>query len=247
MVRTRSASRRAKSEDDPEVVPANGGGQPEKASEAEGVCTARDVLLFYPNIVGYVRVVFSLASFYYAPTDWRLSMAAYVLSFAGDLVDGKVARAFDQTSKFGGVLDMVTDRCTTAGLLFVLGVLYADHGFFFILLMVIDLSSHWIHVISVANEGHHKDKFVLENRNLLLRLYYGVYPFFGYLCVGTEFFYVFLYVLAAAPPVPFLFELTWFVCFPACVLKQLVNLAQLSSACNAICAVDAAERNAKAR
>lgn len=36
---------------------------------------------------------------------------AYVISCLLDAVDGQVARALGQTSKFGAVLDMVTDRC----------------------------------------------------------------------------------------------------------------------------------------
>ena len=36
---------------------------------------------------------------------------AYVVSCLLDAVDGQAARALQQTSKFGAVLDMVTDRC----------------------------------------------------------------------------------------------------------------------------------------
>ena len=41
-------------------------------------------------------------------------------------VDGLVARRLGQTSTFGGLLDMVTDRCSTLGLLFVLAIDYDD-------------------------------------------------------------------------------------------------------------------------
>lgn len=43
---------------------------------------------------------------------------------------------------------MVTDRCSTAGLLMVLSRLYegGTPGFVFLLLMFIDLFSHWMHV-----------------------------------------------------------------------------------------------------
>ena len=42
------------------------------------------------------------------------------------LSDGMVARKLNQTSTFGGLLDMVTDRCSTLGLLYVLGGEYAS-------------------------------------------------------------------------------------------------------------------------
>ena len=49
-------------------------------------------------------------------------------------------------SRFGAVLDMVTDRCSTAGLLLVLSRLYDhSHAFGFLVLMFLDLSSHWMH------------------------------------------------------------------------------------------------------
>lgn len=38
---------------------------------------------------------------------------AYAVSALLDAVDGHAARAFGQTSKFGAVLDMVTDRYVT--------------------------------------------------------------------------------------------------------------------------------------
>jgi phosphatidylglycerophosphate synthase len=39
---------------------------------------------------------------------------AYVVSCLLDAVDGQAARALQQTSKIGAVLDMVTDRCVFA-------------------------------------------------------------------------------------------------------------------------------------
>jgi phosphatidylglycerophosphate synthase len=49
----------------------------------------------------------------------------YLYSFTADLFDGMAARKFNQCSTFGGLLDMVTDRCSTLGLLF---VLYGEYG-----------------------------------------------------------------------------------------------------------------------
>ena len=46
------------------------------------------------------------------------------MSFVGDLVDGHAARKFNQSSEFGGMLDMITDRCSTLGLLFALSCEY---------------------------------------------------------------------------------------------------------------------------
>jgi phosphatidylglycerophosphate synthase len=58
--------------------------------------TSRDVLLYYPNLVGYLRFAAMLAAFAFAKTNWKLSMGFYFAAFAGDVVDGYVARAFNQ-------------------------------------------------------------------------------------------------------------------------------------------------------
>lgn len=100
-------------------------------------------------------------------------------------------------SKFGGVLDMVTDRVSTCGLLVVVSHLYPSYALYFILLIVLDITSHWFHVMSVS--AHHKSKEALEHRNALLQWYYSIYPLFGYCCVGTELFYILLYVLHHHP------------------------------------------------
>ena len=114
-------------------------------------------------------------------------------------------------SIFGGVLDMVTDRVSTCGLLAVLSKIYPDHTFIFLSLISIDIFSHWFHVMRWCNwtvnpclylidwfrvsvTGHHKSKDTLKHRNVLLQWYYSIYPLFAYCCVGTEVFYVLLYV-----------------------------------------------------
>lgn len=50
-------------------------------------------------------------------------------------------------SGYGGVLDMVTDRVSTCGFLTVLSHLYPKYTFGFIMLVVLDISSHWFHVV----------------------------------------------------------------------------------------------------
>lgn len=87
--------------------------------------------------------------------------------------------------------------CSTAGLLVILSHLYPQYMLVFLYLLILDFSSHWYHMYSAR--GHHK--VVSAERNFLLRFYYGVYPFFGFCCVGTELFYILLYVLKFAPTV----------------------------------------------
>ena len=60
--------------------------------------TSGDVLLYYPNLIGYARISLMLASFVYAKSNWQVSVFCYGLAFFGDLVDGFVARKFNQCS-----------------------------------------------------------------------------------------------------------------------------------------------------
>lgn len=106
---------------------------------------------------------------------------------------------------------MVTDRISTCGLLVVVSHIYPDYSLYFILLIILDVASHWFHVMRFFNEvlnfypdnsiccfsvsAHHKSKEALEHRNPILKWYYSVYVLFGYCCVGTELFYVLLYVI----------------------------------------------------
>ena len=203
--------------------------------------TSLSVILFYPNIIGYLRVLCMAASFYFALQQdaWKLTVILYLMAFVGDVVDGYVARAFDQCSEFGGVLDMVTDRVSTCGFLVIVSHLYPSYTFVFVLLIVLDISSHWFHVISVT--AHHKSKEALAHRNPLLQWYYSIYPLFGYCCVGTEMFYILLYVLHHYPH-DIMESVCYYGCLPACILKQIVNVIQLLSAADAIASKDAIDK-----
>ena len=89
----------------------------------DDIVTAQQILLYIPNLIGYTRVILTLSSLtlmIISPSCWALAIALYVASFVGDLFDGMAARKLGQTSTFGGLIDMVTDRCSTTGLLCVL-------------------------------------------------------------------------------------------------------------------------------
>lgn len=220
--------------------------------------TAQDVMLFIPNIIGYLRVLASLIGFVVmimSPNHWLLAIILYISSFIGDLFDGIAARKFDQCSSFGGLLDMVTDRCATLGLLFVLmgesvnlSEEYAKfHKLIILLLGVLDISSHWCQMYSTASfQLHHKSNEGNKGRFILVQLYYDIYLFFGYCCVAAEFTYICLYVLNHATEDDALYKICYtllLICIPGCVIKNIVNVFQLSSACSAVARYDANLRN----
>lgn len=49
-------------------------------------------------------------------------------------------------TKFGAMLDMLTDRCATMCLLVNLSLLYPSYTFLFQLNMTLDIASHWLHL-----------------------------------------------------------------------------------------------------
>mmetsp|Transcript_45420 Transcript_45420/g.50924 ORF Transcript_45420/g.50924 Transcript_45420/m.50924 type:complete len:219 (+) Transcript_45420:130-786(+) len=215
------------------------------------VVTANEVLLYVPNLIGYSRVLctFGSLSLMVAKKEyWILAIILYLASFVGDLFDGLVARRLGQTSTYGGLLDMVTDRCSTLGLLFVLAIDYEEVylRLIYLSLCLLDISSHWCQMYSTCSLGkHHKSADGNEGRSFLVRWFYRYYFFFGYLCVGAEFTYVLAYVLQFTTDYwihPILKIVLWFA-IPGCFLKQLVNTMQLISACYAVAAYDAEIKN----
>eukprot|EP00537_Pseudo-nitzschia_pungens_P014737 CAMPEP_0172401486 /NCGR_PEP_ID=MMETSP1061-20121228/50434_1 /TAXON_ID=37318 /ORGANISM="Pseudo-nitzschia pungens, Strain cf. pungens" /LENGTH=220 /DNA_ID=CAMNT_0013135137 /DNA_START=84 /DNA_END=746 /DNA_ORIENTATION=- len=218
---------------------------------AEAKTTANNVLLYVPNLIGYSRVAFTIAALFLmlaAPGYWVLAITLYISSFVGDLFDGMVARRLGQTSTFGGLLDMVTDRCSTLGLLFVLAIDYEEIflRLTFLSLCLLDISSHWCQMYSTSCSGmHHKSEDGNEGRHFLVRWFYKYYFFFGYLCVGAEFTYVLAYAIQFTGNHwihPILKTAMWLV-VPGCFLKQLVNVMQLASACYAVAEMDAEMKN----
>jgi CDP-diacylglycerol--inositol 3-phosphatidyltransferase len=79
--------------------------------------STENVFLFWPNIIGYWRIVLAIGALWYMPLHPRTCSALYSVSCLLDALDGYAARYLNQSTKFGAVLDMVTDRCTTACLL----------------------------------------------------------------------------------------------------------------------------------
>lgn len=148
-------------------------------------------------------------------------------------------------------MDMLTDRLSTLCLLFVLSGDYGSYderiGFplfrlTFLGLICLDIASHWCQMYSTAALGaHHKGDAANATRNFLVRAYYGSYPFFGYLCVGAEFTYIFAYVHQFSKNSWYhsILEALLLTCLPGCMLKQVVNVMQLASACYAVAQSDA--------
>ncbi|KAH9679190.1 CDP-diacylglycerol--inositol 3-phosphatidyltransferase 1 [Citrus sinensis] len=171
------------------------------------------VYLYIPNIIGYVRVLLNCIAFYLCFSDKRVFSVLYFISFVCDAIDGWCARKFNQVSTFGAVLDMVTDRISTACLLVILSQVYRP-GLVFVSLLALDIGSHWLQMyrkvlLSLGNmpttldlccstfltgKTNHKD--VKDSTNWLFKAYYGNRMFMGYCCVACEVLYLILFLIA---------------------------------------------------
>ncbi len=97
-----------------------------------------------PNVLTFIGLVINIIAailFGYANSGNYQRMFVYaglVIIGAGifDMVDGRVARATNQVTTFGGFFDSVIDRYSDVALFFGLLVYYARAGHFFYLLLV---------------------------------------------------------------------------------------------------------------
>jgi len=124
--------------------------------------------------IGYARVVLAIASLYYMPLHPRTCSGLYSVSCLLDAADGIAARRYNQSTTFGAVLDMVTDRCTTSCLLVFLASAFPRWSIVFQGLISLDLASHYIHMYATLTMGSsgQSHKKVDSSRSWILHLYY---------------------------------------------------------------------------
>ncbi|XP_064900381.1 CDP-diacylglycerol--inositol 3-phosphatidyltransferase isoform X2 [Columba livia] len=151
-------------------------------------------------------------------------------------------------TRFGAMLDMLTDRLSSMCLLVNLALLYPATAALFQLSMALDVASHWLHMHCTTLEGGASHKDVGGEGHPLLRLYYTNKPLLFALCAGNEAFYCGLYLVKFSdgprvlPGAPGLFRLLLWVATPMAALKFLLNLLQLGGAAARLAALDAAAR-----
>ncbi|KAK9806931.1 hypothetical protein WJX72_007882 [[Myrmecia] bisecta] len=223
-----------------------------------------NVYIYVPNLIGYTRVATSMLAFALAPSRPLACVAAYFLGFVADELDGRYARKLGQTSTLGVVLDMVTDRLSTAGLLSILCMQYApdkaqarcaaasnsstllrllclaaDWWYMaFLTLLILDIFSHWFQMYSTLVDGKetHKD---ITSQSAVVRFYYSNRIFMGFCCVSCEVLYLTVYLLSwthtpAMQPYAAVLRLVALGALPGVLVKQITNYVQLTGAMQAL-------------
>ncbi|KAK0285178.1 phosphatidylinositol synthase 1 (CDP-alcohol phosphatidyltransferase1) [Friedmanniomyces endolithicus] len=164
--------------------------------------TDENIFLFVPNLIGYARIILCIASLYFMPLHPRRCSFLYSISCLMDALDGIAARQFQQSTKFGAVLDMVTDRCTTTCLLVFLSTAKPAYSMIFQGLISLDLASHYMHMYATLSMGGKGEshKNVSAERSWIMNKYYTNKIVLFTFCALNELFFIALYLLCFSSP-----------------------------------------------
>ncbi|XP_013113308.1 CDP-diacylglycerol--inositol 3-phosphatidyltransferase [Stomoxys calcitrans] len=204
-----------------------------------------NIFLFIPNLIGYARIFLALIAFWFMSTNYVVAGWCYAISALLDAVDGHAARAFNQSTRFGAMLDQLTDRCGTMGLLVTLSYFYPQYMFWFQLSMAIDVACHWLYMQTSVVVGKTSHKATDLSENIVMRIYYQK-DVLTFMCCVNEAFYISLYLLHfTTGPVFFglsLFKAVAVLTAPLAVLKSLISCMHAYVASVDLANVDKRER-----
>lgn len=208
-----------------------------------------DIFYFVPNLIGSGRVITLILSFFTMKNHPIITMGClYTTSCLLDAFDGYYARKFSQSTQFGAVLDMVTDRCSTCSLIVFLSVLYPNYYVAWQALISLDLASHYVHMYAQLASGSSSHKKMREGANWLLKLYYENRTFLFLVCAYNELFYIAIYLyhfdIFYVPGTNIHLSL-WIAiaCTPVWFFKQVCNVIQLIDAGKILAELDAKKFN----
>lgn len=207
---------------------------------------SENIFLFVPNLIGYCRIILAIISFYFMPTNCAIAVSCYVVSALLDAFDGHAARYFNQSTKFGAMLDQLTDRCGTMCLCAVLARFYPDYSFLFLMSMTIDIACHWIFLHTSILQGKSSHKFVDMSENPIMNIYYTNRTVLFWMCAGNEAFYCALYLLyfSQGPLILglSLFKIVVYLSAPIALVKSGISLLHLIVASKNLAIIDVNER-----
>lgn len=155
---------------------------------------------------------------------------------------------FSPATRFGAVLDMVTDRASTACLWVTLSQLYPQYAVAFQAMLAVDIMSHFARLVATAGKSH---KDVRTTKNIFLKYYYGNKYILFTLCAGHEGAFLLLYFLAMLPkigvdPNGLVVKIALYALYvnaPLCLIKEWMNLVQFWQSMVDIVEIDDRERH----
>ncbi|SOV17591.1 phosphatidylinositol synthase [Plasmodium sp. gorilla clade G2] len=188
----------------------------------------KNVYLYIPNIIGYIRVILALLGFIISRKNILLFVCFYGASQVLDALDGWTARKFNQTSVFGQILDQITDRLSTSLLYLLNSSVYEEYITLIGLIMIADIAGHYFHSTSCAIAGNKTHKKI-EKGNKLLKLYYEK-PWVMVICIiAYESFLICAYSLRVTVKKSLIYKLSYYALifsFPLAAFKMFTNVSQ---------------------
>ncbi|OJW70827.1 MAG: hypothetical protein BGO68_02350 [Candidatus Amoebophilus sp. 36-38] len=204
-----------------------------------------DIYLLIPNLVGYFRGLLLIVAFCICFTHPYWFVILYGTSQLLDGLDGYIARRMKQVSLYGAMLDMVLDRISTTALLVLLSRFYPAYTRWIIVIMLLDVISHFTHIYSSLLYGKKSHKAISYDQHWILKLYYNSRTILSILCIGSEAYLLYLYIQHFKGVLNFTFYFNPFVQSLICyllgiafILKQITNIAQLLQAIKDIVRLD---------
>jgi len=119
-----------------------------------------------PNMVTFLSTCCTLLAVYFIYKDnLPYAATAYLIGYLLDCVDGKMARKYNMTSKYGMALDLVSDNVTN---FILLTVIIYKHGYFNWFVPCIFIMTFMISLSYGLNEAIASNK-AIKNDNFLMR------------------------------------------------------------------------------
>ncbi|KAK6463653.1 CDP-diacylglycerol--inositol 3-phosphatidyltransferase [Scheffersomyces coipomensis] len=201
----------------------------------------REIFFYIPNLIGYFRIITAILSFLFMNNHPVLTLFFYGISGFLDAFDGYAARKYNQGTRFGAVLDMVTDRCATSSLIVYLATIYPNYTILWQLLVSLDLASHYMHMYAMQSSGSTSHKNVDSKQSYVLSLYYTNRTVLFVVCLLNELFYVAIYL--------HYYNYFWlgtllaWLSAPVWLFKQFANVIQLNGASLILARMDADDKS----
>ncbi|KAI5166043.1 CDP-diacylglycerol--inositol 3-phosphatidyltransferase [Nematocida sp. AWRm78] len=176
-------------------------------------------LYYIPNIIGYSRVVLLFIALICSS---RMFVILYSVSYLLDALDGYAARILKQESQLGYILDMATDRASSAILIIKTITLHPKMFIPLCGFLIVDIISHMFCIVHrCVSKTSHK---VHAGSGLIDRVlsFYYIKPVLFIVCLGSEVFLLNSICLNSTG--------VYLICGGIFAFKNLTNMLQLYKA-----------------
>lgn len=180
-------------------------------------------VFFIPNILDYARILLLISVVLVFTAHPWLGIWLYVVNSVLDMLDGTVARLFNQQSKLGALLDFSIDRAAITILLAGCIWIYPHLFGLFVAVMAIDIASHFAVCYANAYNGSSHLHFISQGSTLLV--WFSQKSWVRYMiCTSHDLFFG-IFIANFLTPSPHWLML-WILLFPGMLLKTWIHMEQ---------------------